>query len=184
MSSKFHNHSGFTVTELILVIGVFAIIAVIAGPNFKNQLSNQKLKATARNIYSALQQAKLEAVEENETVAVAFSPAAYSPNGNSAQYQLFLDDGAGGGTAGNLSKESGEALLATITMPKGISLISASFTDGSVTTDKVGFTGQGLPLGSYSGSVQVRTDSRWYRISLSVAGNVKTEISDDGINWS
>lgn len=187
MQGKRHmklKDSGFTLVELILVIGVLAIVATIGAPRLHDQLTNLKIKATARDIYSAFQQAKLEAVEENETVVLLFSQGTFSPEGGVGGYRLFMDDGAGGGTAGNLIQDGSESSLMTFSMPKKVSLISAAFTDGTDTKEGVGFTGRGLPADSFSGNVEVRTRNRWYRIELSVAGNIKMQKSADGVNWS
>jgi type IV fimbrial biogenesis protein FimT len=184
MEKRIQNRSGFTVMEMVVAIGILGILVLIAAPNLLAQRPNMKVKATARDIYSAFQHARLEAVEENETVVVTFTPGAFSDEGGIGSYRLFVDDGAGGGTAGNQVQDGGEASLMTVAMPQAVSLISAAFTDGSVTVDEVGFTGQGLPADSFYGNVEVRTRTRWYRINLSVSGTVSMEQSDDGINWS
>lgn len=171
--------------ELVVVIGILGLLALMAAPNLLAQRTNLRVKATARDIYSAFQRAKLEAVEENETVVVAFTPGAFSAEGGVGSYQLFVDDGAGvGGTAGNQVQDGSEASFMAIAMPSEVSLIRASFTDGLVTTAKVGFSGQGLPVDSFSGSVVVRTSARWYRINLSVTGSINIQQSDDGNIWS
>ena len=184
MAAKSSDDSGLTLMELVVVIAILAITAAVGVPKLKDQLSQQRLKSTARDIYAAYQLAKLDAVKDNENVVVLFSPAAYLPEGNNGVYQLFADNGAGGGTAGNMVQDGSEPTLMSVTMSNGVSLISAAFTDGVATTDKVGFDGQGLPAGSFSGVVVVRTADRWYRVNLSVAGNVNMQISDDGVNWS
>lgn len=166
--------------ELIVVIGIVGILALVGGPRLMDHMINMKVKAAARDIYSVLQQAKLEAVKENETVAVKFSPGTFSPDGAVGSCILFVDNGAGGGTADNLDKDGNEALLMMISMPKKVSLISASFSG----LPKVGFTGQGLPFNSSSGNIKIRTSDRWYRINLSVAGNINMQKSIDGVNWS
>lgn len=179
-----HKASGFTLVEMVLVIAMLGILATIAAPRFKDQLTNLKIKAAARDIYSAFQQAKLEAVKENKPVAVVFSQGAFTPEGSVGGYQLFVDDGAGGGTADNLNRDGSESSLLTFSMPKKVSLISAVFTDGTDTKEGVRFTGHGLPADSFSGKVEVRTSNRWYRINLSVAGNINMQKSGDGVNWS
>lgn len=173
--------AGFTLVELMVVIGVLGIMAAIGAPRLMDQLTNLTIKAAARDIYSALQQAKLEAVKENETVVVLFSTGTFSPDGAVGGYRLFVDDGAGGGAAENLNQDGSEASLMTIAMPKKVSLTDATFTGG---INMVGFTGQGLPFNSLSGKIEVRTSDRWYRINLSVAGNINMQKSDDGVNWS
>jgi Tfp pilus assembly protein FimT len=184
MLPELKSHKGFTLMELVIIVSMVAVLSSVAMPRIIDQLSHQKLRATARDISSAFQQAKLQAVNDDENVVFQFSPAAYVPDGGVGSYLIFRDDGTGGGTPGNLSQDGGEPTLKTLAMPKGVSLISASFTDGSTTNSIGGFDGEGLSAGTRSGSVQVRTRDRWYRITLSVAGNVRMQISSDGIHWS
>jgi len=181
MKKKILKNSGFTVIELILVIGILGIVAGFGAPLLKDHLTNMKAKAAARDIYSAFQTAKLEAVKENESVAAVFTTGTYSPGGAVGGFQLFVDNGAGaGGTAEDLALNGSESSIITVVMPKKVSLVTAVFTAGN----GVNFTGQGLPLNSSSGNVVVRTSNRWYRINLSPAGNINMQKSADGLIWS
>lgn len=183
MLSKINSNKGFTVIELVVVIGLIAILAAIAAPNLLKRLPEQRLKAAAKEIYSAFQQARLSAVQENENVVIRFTPVAYTPEGGVGTYELFLDNGTGAAYQ-NWSIDGGERLLATNVMPAGTTLVSALFTDGAVNAASAGFDGRGLPAGSFIGDVQLRTSAIWYRITLSPAGNIKMEKSSDGITWS
>jgi type IV fimbrial biogenesis protein FimT len=184
MLPELKNNKAFTLLELVLLGSMIGVLSAIAVPSLLDQLTHMKLKSTARDISSAFQQARIQAANDTENIVIQFSPAPYVPQGGVGSYLIFKDDGSGGGTEGNLTKDGGEPTLATVSMPKGVSLISASFTDGTTTDGNAGFNSEGLSAGSRSGSVQLRTSDRWYRISLSVAGNVKMQISTDGINWS
>jgi type IV fimbrial biogenesis protein FimT len=107
----------------------------------------------------------------------------YAAAGGVGSYQLFVDNVA----PEDMNIDGGEPILSTIAMPKGVSLISASFKVGGANPPKqaAGFDGRGLPAESFIGNIQLRTSNRWYRISLSIAGNVTMEKSGDGgITWS
>jgi type IV fimbrial biogenesis protein FimT len=59
------NRSGFTLIELMVIIGILAIMGAIAIPLFSRVLPGYKLKTAARDVYSNMQFAKLEAVKRN-----------------------------------------------------------------------------------------------------------------------
>ena len=118
----------------------------------------------------------MEALKRNATVVLDFVPA-------NNKYEMFVDDGAAvSGNANNFIRDSGETLLGTFVMPNDVTLSSASF---SGSTQKAGFNSRGLPANSRIGNVIFQNNnSRYYRASLSFAGNIKLEISCDGTNWN
>ena len=174
-----HGQSGFTMVELMIVIVVIAILSAIAVPNIINSLPNYRLKAAARDIISNFQKAKMEAVKRNTDVVITFTTGAYAPSGQVGSYQVFVDDGSGGGTEGDGIQNGSERVLAQMNMPKNVSLYSANF---SATT--TGYNSRALPLG-LGGNVRIRNNkSRYYKASLSSAGHVRLEMSSDGANWN
>jgi type II secretion system protein H len=53
--------AGFTLTELMIVVAIMAILGAIATPTILSQLPDYRLKGTAREISSTLQYAKMSA---------------------------------------------------------------------------------------------------------------------------
>ena len=183
MRKNLQKSSGFTLIELMIAIGIISILASIAVPAVMNWLPNYRLKAAARNLYSNMQKAKLEAVKRNTDAVISFVPGVFSPDGYIGSYQVFVDDGSGGGGVASDGIRNGtEPILSTVTMPKNVSLVTAAFSLGS---SVAGYDSRALPFKSRIGNVQFRNNnSRWYKITLSAAGNLKSEMSNDGINWS
>jgi prepilin-type N-terminal cleavage/methylation domain-containing protein len=64
------NDCGFTLAEVLVAMGVFAILAAIAVPNFTAQLPTYRLNGAARQVFADLMWARTKAVEENTTVIV------------------------------------------------------------------------------------------------------------------
>ncbi|CCK80317.1 GspH/FimT family pseudopilin [Desulfobacula toluolica] len=177
---------GFTLIELMIVIAIISLLVVVT-PNFGRILADQRLKGCARDIYSKMQKAKSEAIKRNTTVGISFTPAAFVPDGRAGTYTVFIDNGGVGGGADDLIHDTGnpnpsddEATIAFVTMPKNVSLVNANFSGTSV----AGFNSRGLPARSRIGNIQVRNSTRWYKITLSIAGNLQMQISGDGTDGS
>ena len=70
-----NNKRGFTLIELMIVIGVIGIMAAISTPMIMNWLPNYRLKAAARDLYSNMQKARMVAVKSNQNTAIIFDVA-------------------------------------------------------------------------------------------------------------
>ena len=160
----------------MIAISIIAILTAIAVPNIISWLPNYRLKSAARDLVSNMQKARMEAVKRNVTVVLDFVPA-------NDMYEMFVDDGAGtSGNANNFTRDSGETLLGTFVMPNDVTLSSASFSGG---TQEAGFNSRGLPANSRIGNViLLNNNSRYYKTTLSFAGNIKLRMSSDGATWN
>ena len=89
MNSKHHNRSadtrhdlGVTLIELIVVLGMMAIIAAMAVTSLSSEGS--KLRAAAYNLRTELLSAKAEAIKKNHTAIINF-------NNTTNSYQASID---------------------------------------------------------------------------------------------
>jgi len=152
-----HPRRGFTTLELLVVISILLIMAAIALPNLSGWARNQRLKGVARDLISHFQFARLEAIKRSTTIALAFNPGV----GEVGNYTVFVDDGAGGGTAGNLIQDNAaEATLRRAIMPLGVTLTS------TFTGDRAGYNARGFPVLGFGGTVTLSTDSRSYQVEM------------------
>jgi hypothetical protein len=77
--------------------------------------------------------AKIRAIRENSSVAVLF---------DADSYRVFVDNGSGGGTAGDWIRNGDEALVQFRELPAGVTI---ALTDLTLADDRVRFNGRGQP---------------------------------------
>ena len=81
-----HN-SGFTLIELIIALAIIGILAAVSVPSFIKWLPDIKLQSASRDLYSAMQKARSEAVKGNKDWAIVF-------DSTNDRYYLCSDQGA------------------------------------------------------------------------------------------
>ena len=64
-STPVRHARGFTLVELMVTLGVIAILTVIAVPNFNNMINSNRLTAASNEIVGALNTARMEAIKRN-----------------------------------------------------------------------------------------------------------------------
>ncbi|MGR0480906.1 MAG: GspH/FimT family pseudopilin [Candidatus Electronema sp. V4] len=76
MTGRIRNYAqdkaGFSFVELMVVIAMIGVLSAIAAPGVLRSLPEKRLKNAARNLYSDMQRARLQAVKENKKVRVRF----------------------------------------------------------------------------------------------------------------
>lgn len=153
------NKAGFSMLELMVVIGIVAIVSAVAIPALIGWLPGYRLRAAVRDLQSDMQLARLRAIRENASVAMVFNTGTNS-------YTIFVDNGAGAGVADNWVQDGGEVGLKQVVIPNGVDMYEASFAFGNPLCR---FTGRGLPNGG--GHVYMRnTEGDLLGITLSLVG--------------
>lgn len=166
--------TGFSLVELMVVLAVLVILASIAVPAYTVWVPNYKLKAAAGEMVAALQLAKLTAVKENANVVIWFDTA------NNA-YRAFLDNGAGGGVAGNNTQDGSEKTIRQGTLDADVNMYNTSF---STWGNQTVFNSRSMASGGW-GYVYLRNNnSEFRRITVWTTGHLKMESSTNGTSWS
>lgn len=69
--SSVRRQAGFTLTELLAVVAVIAVLTSLAMPSFTNIISRNRAKGAATDLYVALTKARSEAVKRNANVTLS-----------------------------------------------------------------------------------------------------------------
>lgn len=127
---------------MMIVVVIVAILAAVGFPLLLSYLPNMRLAGAARDIYSTMMHAKVEALERGENVTILFD----SPNN---LYVMFLDNGNGGGGANNRVIDGGEITILTATpLPDRVSYDPAVGGGDGITLagNALVFTPRGIPV--------------------------------------
>ena len=69
------KNSGFTLAELMVTIGIIAIVAAIAIPGYLSWLPDHRLRSAVMDLEGNIQWTRLQAIKNNRTWAVIFDQA-------------------------------------------------------------------------------------------------------------
>jgi len=165
---KMKNESGFTLVELIIVIGVILLISTIAVPNIIVWRQNTQLSGAVRDIYSHFQKAKVEAIKRGTYCAAAFS---------SSGYVIFVDSDK------DLVPDPGEEVIASISLSDygNVSFDTSKGGGDGLTfsnpTNGIAFAADGLAksaVGFGLGSVYLKNgNSKTAGLLVSSAGSIR-----------
>ena len=166
------RNAGFTLIELMVVIGILSIMSSIAIPNIISWLPDYRLRSATREIVSCLQDAKLRGVKENLRAVVIFDQTNES-------YTAFVDNVPVGG---NWALDATETIIRQGTMPAGVDIQSVSAT--STTSYTFGFNKRGLSDAGANRLQLINNKSNYSRIIVNLPGRIRVQMSSDGINWN
>jgi prepilin-type N-terminal cleavage/methylation domain-containing protein len=153
--------AGFSMVELLVVLGIIAALAVVTIPGFLAYIPNYRLNAASQEFLGDIQMAKLRAVKKGVVVSIRINTVTDT-------YTMFVDDGIGA-NYGNGAFNAGEETLKTVTMPTGINIVSTTFT-----ADAVQFNSRGLPFNWNVGQIDIQNrKNRTKTIEVFMAGSAE-----------
>lgn len=144
----------------MIVIAVIGILSAIAVPSLIGQRSNTNLRDAVSMIRGNFEMARSRAIREN-----AFVPVLINADG----YTIFIDNGSGGGVAGDWVQNGNEKILCNAKLPPGIRIDLATMTFAASRTR---FNGRGynanagvLTVSSSGKTATVDMNNRFGRIT-------------------
>ncbi|HBT97382.1 MAG TPA: hypothetical protein DEB25_07025 [Desulfobulbaceae bacterium] len=179
--SKRYGSQGFTLTEMIMVVALVAIVSAIAIPAWQSMKRNSDLKSAAYEIMAAIQWAKSEAAKRNVCIGINFNSDVCRSAGQGDCYEIFRDDATGGGIACDRQLTASERAL-----PSGQTKILRSGNFGArawMTTNygqnAIDITARGLvraaglPNGSISLRAVQRSNGNCYNLTISPTAGLR-----------
>ncbi len=116
VAAPVRNSQGWTMLDLIVSMGIAAILTMIAAPNFDHYRRSNEVYSDRKNINSAIMAARYEAVARNKTVTICPSKNTTSCSSDWKDgWLVFQDDGAGSGTARDGLLNGDESILKAVT---------------------------------------------------------------------
>lgn len=161
-----HNKKkGFTLLELMVVLGILGVLGTISFPVISRVIPNYQLRAASRELVIEFKKAKMEAVKRGRTVLIEFTPETTGDPDAGGSYRVFVDmDESGDWTSGDL-------LLNTVSMPRNVRLPGGN--QLTFTGNRFGYNSRGLPSQTGKVTLKKKIGTKSYEISLSVAGAVR-----------
>ncbi|MBM9520647.1 prepilin-type N-terminal cleavage/methylation domain-containing protein [Desulforhopalus vacuolatus] len=91
--------NGLSFVEVMVVVALFLVLTVFAGPEMTRFSHTRKVNTLIRNTVTLLMDARLDAFKINSNTVVLFSNSEGKEDGDLNQITVFQDNGNGGGTA-------------------------------------------------------------------------------------
>jgi len=148
--------SGFTAFEVAITLAIVAVLATAVMPSFLKWLQGHRLRGAAINLVADLEMAKVRAIREGSFVAIQLAVD---------HYTVFLDNGLGGGTAGDMIRNGDEGLIQYRPLPAGVQVVLG---DVTLADSRMRFNSRGLapdlaaeasiPLANATGRKDIRVN--------------------------
>ncbi len=88
MKDRVKGEGGFSLVELLVVIGIIAVMAAVVVPPLTNYLKLYRIRGAAQQVYSEITAARLEAIKRNVSFGVVYVTL------SNTTYRYVIEDNA------------------------------------------------------------------------------------------
>lgn len=171
--------AGYTLLELMLVVVIVALLGTLIGPTFQDSITRNRQQGALGDMFGMLGTARTEAVNLQSTVTACPSTDQDTCAGNNWEtgWILFVDDGNGGGTAGDGDRQAAEVLIRVGQAGSGdMTIRSRNFNDaGAISFNQEGFADERGTVVICSGDAENAS-----AIILNLSGQARLGVDEDG----
>ena len=157
---------GFTLVELMVAVGIVAIVAAIAIPGILGWLPNYRLRSAVMDLEGNLQWTKLQAIKNNRTWAVIFD----QPNNI---YYICSDDN-GTGWDGPVAMGGNDTLARTVRLADYNAGVNFTAVAAPTAPPAFTFNNRGIAGFNYNVDLTNKNNSSSYQINVSFSGGVSS----------
>jgi type IV fimbrial biogenesis protein FimT len=126
MHSNHKPASGFTLLELIVIIGIIGILMAIAIPTFKDLIRNNRLTTYANELITSMNLARSEAIKRGAPVTISKVSTGTSSLWSASGWNVFVDTDGNG--VRNTASGSTETIIKSYPgLPSPYTLMSNNF---------------------------------------------------------
>lgn len=178
------KYTGFSLFELIVVLAIISLMATLAVPSMQSIVQRNQKAGALNSVFGALSFARMEAVTQQTNVVMCGSNDQASCN--TSQFEdgwiIFVDDGAGGGAAGDNIRHADELRLRVMEGIAGdVQIRTLNFDqngDGDTTDDidqnSIGFDDDGMSPSR--GTIRVCDDASISAAVLNLSGQARLSV--------
>lgn len=174
--------AGFTMVELMVVLGIFAVLAGVAMPQLGEMLASRKVGSVAHSLAASYRNAQAEAIRRNRTVEVLFT-SAVPVAANAISAAPTAATGARNWLARTTNPATTDDFVGGMALDGDLAKVDL----GNTTLRSVAFTPSGRPLDLSSGTaaalaaplvVRVSTAGTARRLCVTVATGGAVRVCD------
>lgn len=160
------SQRGVTLIELMIAVGILAIVVAIAVPNFQSMIQNNRLTSASNELLGVFQVARAEAIRANRRVVLLLDTTP-DPSADEGHAIVFVDDDR------DAVEDAGERRVRTFLLSSDTLAISAVDGGGTAMTS-VGFQPDGRTVASATMTASVCDDrNRGQQLVLRASGQAR-----------